>query len=85
MRVSYEQRTGSFYLYLSENGENHVVAKTYPCDPREVGGLVNLDMDRDGRLIGIEILGGASLLRSSVVESLLKPKGVIEIESKVDR
>jgi uncharacterized protein YuzE len=70
MRFTYEDRSGSLYLELSTAGESRMVAKTYPCDPIEVGGIINLDFDKDGHLIGIEILGTTTLLRPSVLVDL---------------
>jgi uncharacterized protein YuzE len=38
---------------------------TYPCDPMVVNGEINLDFDRDGRLVGVEVLGASRLLHLS--------------------
>ncbi len=43
---------------------------TYPCDPVQVGGMINLDFDSEGRLIGVEILGATSKLRPSFISAL---------------
>jgi len=34
----------------------------YPCDPVEVGGMINLDFDENGRLVGVEVLAASSKL-----------------------
>jgi uncharacterized protein YuzE len=34
----------------------------YPCDPVKVGGMINLDFDEQGHLIGIEVLAAISKL-----------------------
>lgn len=39
----------------------------YPCDPVDVGGMINLDFDEDSRLVGIEVLDARSKLPSSVL------------------
>ena len=36
--------------------------KTYCCDFEAVGEMVDLDLDKDGRVIGIEILDARSRL-----------------------
>jgi uncharacterized protein YuzE len=41
----------------------------YPCDPVEVGGMINLDFDEQGRLIGIEVLAASSKLPKYLLES----------------
>nr|WP_319464096.1 DUF2283 domain-containing protein [Micromonospora sp. RTP1Z1] len=38
------------------------VVRMYPCDPVEVGGMINLDFDEKGRLLGIEVLAASSKL-----------------------
>ena len=51
------------YIYLTEQPmEYGSVTKTYPCDPIEVGGQINLDFDSTGRLVGIEVLDPMRLL-----------------------
>jgi uncharacterized protein YuzE len=36
-------------------------------DPQEIGGMVNLDLDDEGRIVGLEILDASKLLRSEVL------------------
>ena len=38
------------------------VKHTYPCDPQEVKGMINLDFDEEGRLLGIEVLDASKKL-----------------------
>jgi uncharacterized protein YuzE len=38
------------------------VANTYLCDPAEAGGMINLDFDSGGRLVGIEVMDASRLL-----------------------
>lgn len=42
------------YIYLVDQIGSGEVAKTYCCNPSEVGGMINLDFDEGGRLLGIE-------------------------------
>jgi uncharacterized protein YuzE len=37
-------------------------ARTYVCDPTGVDGMINLDFDAEGRVIGVEILDARSKL-----------------------
>jgi len=41
----------------------------YACDPVEVGGMINLDFNAEGRLIGIEVLGASARLPSELFQS----------------
>jgi uncharacterized protein YuzE len=56
MRVTYDVSADAMYLYLRELQPEEKVNFTYPCDPSEINGMINLDFDRNKRLIGIEIL-----------------------------
>lgn len=56
MRIDYDPEANAAYIYLSEDRYAGVAAKTYPCDPIAVGGMINLDFDTDGRLIGVEVM-----------------------------
>lgn len=70
MRFTFDRGNNAAYLGLSKAGEARIVAKTYACDPLEVGGMINLDFDAEDRLIGIEILGATTKLRQSVISVL---------------
>ena len=61
MNLKYDTEVDAAYLYLTAIKEGGV-KKTYLCDPREVGGQINLDFDEDGRMVGIEVLGASRLL-----------------------
>ena len=61
MNVEYDNKADAAYLYLMPVTEG-TVKKTYLCDPREVGGQINLDFDAAGHLVGIEVLDASRLL-----------------------
>ena len=61
MNLEYDVNVDAAYLYLTPVREG-AVKKTYPCDPREVRGQINLDFDEAGRLVGIEVLDANRLL-----------------------
>jgi uncharacterized protein YuzE len=54
------------YIYLSELP--HPIHRTAPCRPGPEGELVNLDFDREGRLVGIEISSASALLDKSILD-----------------
>jgi uncharacterized protein YuzE len=62
MIVTYDPDVDAAYIQLAAEILTGGVAKTYPCDPREIGGVINLDFDLNGRLVGIEITDASRLL-----------------------
>jgi uncharacterized protein YuzE len=61
-RVTYDPRVDAAYIYLAEEIGAGEVERTVPCAPIEGGGEINLDFDRTGRLVGIEVLSASSIL-----------------------
>lgn len=64
------------YLYLTEPHVRVNSARMYPCDPVGVDGMINLDFDEQGRLIGIEMLAA----RSNLPQYLLQPAERLDTE-----
>lgn len=69
MRVTYDAAFDAAYIQLVDEIGAGGVANTYPCDPTEVGGMINLDFDHAGRLVGVEVLDASKLLPAEVLES----------------
>jgi uncharacterized protein YuzE len=69
VRITYDPRSDAVYIYLVDEIPPGGVAQTYPCDPREVNGEINLDFDADGRLLGIEILDASKKLPETLLRS----------------
>jgi uncharacterized protein YuzE len=67
MKITYDKSTDAAYIYLAAVIEAGGVAKTYCCDPLEVNGQIHLDFDKQGRLVGIEVLGASKLLPEAVL------------------
>lgn len=61
MNVKYDSQADAAYIQLVHEISAGGVARTYPCDPNEAG-MINLDFDHEGRLVGIEVLGASQLL-----------------------
>lgn len=68
MRIEYDAQVDAAYIYLVEQISAGAVAKTYPCDPLQVNGEINLDFDADGRLLGIEVLDASRFLPKQLLE-----------------
>ncbi|MFJ8860548.1 DUF2283 domain-containing protein [Streptomyces sp. NPDC102451] len=62
LRVTYDQKANAAYVSFANQQARSKVARMYPCDPVEVGGMINLDFDENGCLIGIEVLGANAKL-----------------------
>ena len=63
VKVTYDQQANAAYVYLVDPAQDDTkAAHTYPCDPVDVDGMINLDFDAEGRVIGIEILDARSKL-----------------------
>ena len=67
MRITYDQEADAAYIYLVPI-EAGGVAQTYSCDPSQVNGMINLDFDREGRLLGIEVLDASQKLPQALLE-----------------
>ncbi|MFJ3639730.1 DUF2283 domain-containing protein [Streptomyces sp. NPDC090108] len=69
VRVTYDRTVNAAYVYLTEPQAHVKSARTYPCDPVDVDGMINLDFDEQGRLIGIEVLAASSKLPKYLLDS----------------
>ena len=67
MKLTVDRSADAAYINLNE--ENISVAKTYPCDPSEVNGMINLDFDSEGHLVGIEILDASKKLNKKILDN----------------
>ncbi|MEV6948859.1 DUF2283 domain-containing protein [Streptomyces sp. NPDC051172] len=67
--VTYDKTGDAAYVYFERPQARAQSTRMYPCDPVEVGGMINLDFDEQGRLIGIEVLAASSKLPKYLLES----------------
>jgi uncharacterized protein YuzE len=56
MKVTYDRLADAAYIYLRTERQPGQSARTYACDPKAVRGMINLDFDAEGHLLGIEVL-----------------------------
>jgi len=61
LRVTYDASVNAAYIYLVDDIEPGGVARTVSIDPLE-GMMVNLDLNSEGRILGVEVLDATSLL-----------------------
>ncbi|MFH0711939.1 MAG: DUF2283 domain-containing protein [archaeon] len=64
MRIEYDKESDSVYVYFKEIEAGEVVQTISLNDS------VNIDVDKDGKTLGIEILDVKKILPTSAVESL---------------
>ncbi|PVC89764.1 hypothetical protein DBP19_19355 [Streptomyces sp. CS090A] len=69
VKVTYDESTDAAYVYLTEPQARVPSARMYACDPAVVDGMINLDFDERGRLIGIEVLAAGSKLPEYLLKS----------------
>lgn len=68
MRITYDPAADAAYIQLVPEIGAGGVAQTYTCDPTEVDGMVNLDFDHEGRLVGIEVMDASRKLARELLE-----------------
>ena len=51
-------------FFLEDEGE---IKKTYACDPKAVNGMINLDFNGSGRLVGIEVVDASKKLAKDLL------------------
>ncbi|MFD3972448.1 DUF2283 domain-containing protein [Streptomyces cyaneofuscatus] len=69
VRVTYDETVDAAYVHLTEPQARVTSARMYPCDPVDIDGMINLDFDEQGRLIGIEVLAARSKLPTYLLRS----------------
>ena len=65
--VTYDPEADAAYFYLVEEIRLGEAVRTVSVDPQSIGGMVNLDLDADGRILGLEVLDASRLLRRDVL------------------
>ena len=72
MKVTYDRSVDAAYIYLSEDIRDGYIKKTYLCDPDEVGGMINIDFDEDGRILGMEVLDASHHLSKKMLKDAVQ-------------
>jgi uncharacterized protein YuzE len=62
MRIKYDSRADAAYIWIADDIGQGGVASTYLCNPIEIQGMINLDFDADGHLVGIEVMDASKRL-----------------------
>jgi uncharacterized protein YuzE len=67
MKITLDKSIDAAYIYFRAIGPGDV-KMTYTCDPLEIKGEVNLDFDKEGILIGLEIQNASKKLPKEVLD-----------------
>lgn len=57
MRVTFDAEVDAAYIYFVPDIEVGGVARTIPVDGGDEPWMVNLDVDAEGRILGLEVIG----------------------------
>ena len=69
-KITYDSTIDAAYIYFqNESSELGIVKNTYCCDPREVGWMINIDFDRDGKIYWIELISASHYLSNEVLKN----------------
>ena len=67
MKLRYDKSVDAAYLYIAEEGSAVGPVSTIECDPKEAGGMINLDFDSQNMLLGIELIPASKFLSPSLL------------------
>jgi uncharacterized protein YuzE len=67
--ITLDKAVDAAYISLAGKQQAGASKTMYACDPAKVGGMINLDFDDAGRLIGIEVLGAANKLPAALLDA----------------
>ena len=68
MKTRYDRSVNAAYIYLKNQIGIGEVKTQYHCDVKKVRGIINLDFDSEGRLLGIEVLDANRFLPKEVLD-----------------
>ncbi|MDP2775379.1 MAG: DUF2283 domain-containing protein [Nocardioides sp.] len=68
LRVTYDPEANAAYIYFVPEIKFGGVARTVPVDGGDHPWMVNLDVDSEGRILGIEVLDARRLLPVALLD-----------------
>ena len=68
MRITFDRGANAAYIYLAGSQDGSAV-ETYQVEKPHLRGMINLDFDKTGRLIGVEVINATKLLPHSLLET----------------
>ncbi|WP_163541276.1 DUF2283 domain-containing protein [Occultella kanbiaonis] len=70
MTTTLDFEVDAAHIYLAGEIAEGAVARTVVIGDARLAGMVNLDLDVDGRLVGIEVIGASEILPPTLLDSL---------------
>lgn len=68
MRITFHKDDNAAYIYLTDSEAETRYGFSYPCDPKDVKGILNLDFNDAGQLYGIEVLDASHKLPKTLLD-----------------
>jgi len=68
MRIEYDRDVDAAYIYFQDDIAAGGASRTISVDPQAINGMVNLDLDDDGRIVGLEVLDASKLLPQQLLD-----------------
>lgn len=68
-RMRYDREADAAYICVAEGSPVGGVARTVSVDPWDIGGMVTLDLDHEGRIVGIEVMDASSKLSRELLRA----------------
>lgn len=72
MRIDYDDENDVAYVRLVDRVNAGESATQIPVEADEIPGYVILDLDKEGALLGIEIVGASRILRPATLSAAQK-------------
>lgn len=74
MRITYDGEANAAYIHVVDPiGEGEAVTQQHSIATPDPDGEIILDFDADGKLLGIEVLNAAQVLRADLLEAAGPP------------
>lgn len=67
MRITFDKNANAVAIQLTD--ELDYSEFVYLCDPKQIGGMINLDFNKDGKLIEIEIMDATKFVPKEVLDN----------------
>ena len=68
--IEYDPKSDAAYVYVTEIGAGEAVDQVVLEDDQLPSGEVIIDLDKDGRLLGFELLSASSTLPTKLLDRL---------------
>ncbi|MGH3117957.1 MAG: DUF2283 domain-containing protein [Pseudonocardiaceae bacterium] len=69
LSIEYGREADAACIYLGGEILAGGVARTVCVDAHDIGGMVNLDLDDQGRIVGLEVMDASKQLLPALIES----------------